>query len=87
MNYVGELVNHIDRQMSSTTQNNDQKEKAVSYIDKIEQVLEDSLQVKTHKRQIKIDIENCLKKSNFKGVAEEITRAMNSEKSRGNNTN
>ena len=86
MNYVGELINHIDRQMSSTTQNNEQKEKAVNYIEKIESILEDSLPAKTHKNKIKSDIEKCLKKSEFIGIAEEITRAMNSDKSRGNST-
>ena len=83
MNYVGELINHIDRQMSSTTQNNEQKEKAVNYIEKIESILIDSLPTKKTKKQIKNKIERCLKETQFTGIAEEITRAMNSDKSRG----
>lgn len=42
-NYVTELIHHIDRQMSSTTQNNEQKQSAVDYIQKIEGILAKNL--------------------------------------------
>ena len=61
MNYVGELINHIDRQMSSTTQNNDQKEKAVNYIQKVEDILQNFVE---SRRRIKGWIHENLRQNN-----------------------
>ena len=83
MNYVGELINHIDRQMSSTTQNNEQKEKAVEYIQVIENVLEETLDPQI-RNGIKFHICQCIDTNrDYPGVTREIAEAKDSQKSKG----
>ena len=83
MNYVGELINHIDRQMSSTTQNNEQKEKAVEYIQVIENVLEETLDPQI-RNAIKFHICQCIDTNrDYPGVTREIAEAKDSQKSKG----
>ena len=86
MNYIGELINHIDRQMSSTTQNNEQKEKAVSYIQSIEDVFENHVVIEgsISTRRLHDEIINRLRDppKRLIGVAREISNAASSDKAR-----
>ena len=67
--------------MSSTTQNNDQKRKAVDYIQQIEDILQGNMQSRLDKTAfVKKQIDQNSRK--YPGVSRELTKNMHSESSR-----
>jgi hypothetical protein len=80
-NYVTELIHHIDRQMSSTTQNNEQKQSAVDYIQEIEDILTKDVNFRGEKISLfvkKFIFANGL----YQGVRKELQKNMKAEGSR-----
>ena len=70
--------------MSSTTQNNDQKRKAVEYIQQIEDILQRNNQSRYNKTEyVKYQIElNPIIKRRYPGITDELLRNMVAESSR-----
>lgn len=80
-NYVTELIHHIDRQMSSTTQNNEQKQSAVDYIQEIEDILTKNVNFRGENISLfvkKFIFANGL----YQGVRKELQKNMKAEGSR-----
>ena len=81
-NYVTELIHHIDRQMSSTTQNNEQKQLAVQYIQRIETILQKHL-VDFRGRNISTYVKEFIfGQGLYQGVRRELEKNMKAEGSR-----